>query len=134
MKKDIERYIAEAVDAARKKLVDNARVVGGVKVVSAVLPIKAAAVKDLVFRIRQDIPQNLLCVIGSVDDGKPMLSVMLSDDMVSEHKLNAGQMGREAARLINGGGGGQPHFATAGGKNADMLSAAVDKVIELAAL
>ena len=133
MKKDIERYIAEAVDAARKKLVDNARVVGGVKVVSAVLPIKAAAVKDLVFRIRQDIPQNLLCVIGSVDDGKPMLSVMLSDDMVSEHKLNAGQMVREAARLINGGGGGQPHFATAGGKNADMLSAAVDKVIELAA-
>ena len=134
MKKDIERYIAEAVDAARKKLVDNARVVGGVKVVSAVLPIKAAAVKDLVFRIRQDIPQNLMCVIGSVDDGKPMLSVMLSDDMVSEHKLNAGQMVREAARLINGGGGGQPHFATAGGKNADMLSAAVDKVIELAAL
>ena len=122
------------MDAARKKLVDNARVVGGVKVVSAVLPIKAAAVKDLVFRIRQDIPQNLLCVIGSVDDGKPMLSVMLSDDMVSEHKLNAGQMVREAARLINGGGGGQPHFATAGGKNADMLSAAVDKVIELAAL
>ena len=107
---------------------------GGVKVVSAVLPMKAAAVKDLVFRIRQDIPQNLLCVIGSVDDGKPMLSVMLSDDMVSEHKLNAGQMVREAARLINGGGGGQPHFATAGGKNADMLSAAVDKVIELAAL
>jgi len=134
MKKDIERYIAEAVDATRKKLVDNARVVGGVKVVSAVLPMKAAAVKDLVFRIRQDIPQNLLCVIGSVDDGKPMLSVMLSDDMVSEHKLNAGQMVREAARLINGGGGGQPHFATAGGKNADMLSAAVDKVIELAAL
>ena len=134
MKKDIERYIAEAVDATRKKLVDNARVVGGVNVVSAVLPMKAAAVKDLVFRIRQDIPQNLLCVIGSVDDGKPMLSVMLSDDMVSEHKLNAGQMVREAARLINGGGGGQPHFATAGGKNADMLSAAVDKVIELAAL
>ena len=134
MKIDIERYIAEAVDATRKKLVDNARVVGGVKVVSAVLPMKAAAVKDLVFRIRQDIPQNLLCVIGSVDDGKPMLSVMLSDDMVSEHKLNAGQMVREAARLINGGGGGQAHFATAGGKNADMLSAAVDKVIELAAL
>lgn len=134
MKKDIERYIAEVVETAKKKLIDSARIIGGVKVVSAVLPMKAGAVKDLVFKIRQDIPQNLLCVIGSVDEGKPMLSVMLSDDMVSEHKLNAGQMVREAARLINGGGGGQPHFATAGGKNADMLSAAVDKVIELAAL
>ena len=134
MKKDIERYIAVAVETAKKKLIDSARIIGGVKVVSAVLPMKAGAVKDLVFKIRQDIPQNLLCVIGSVDEGKPMLSVMMSDDMVSEHKLNAGQMVREAAKLINGGGGGQPHFATAGGKNADMLSAAVDKVIELAAL
>jgi alanyl-tRNA synthetase len=65
---------------------------------------------------------------------KPMLSVMLSDDMVSGHGLNAGQIVREAAKLIQGGGGGQPHYATAGGKNADGLSAAVDKVIELAKL
>ena len=62
------------------------------------------------------------------------LSIMMSDDMVSDHQLNAGQMVREAAKLIQGGGGGQPHFAQAGGKNADGLSAAVDKVIELAKL
>jgi alanyl-tRNA synthetase len=61
-----------------------------------------------------------------------MLSVMLSDDMVSEHNLNAGQLVREAAKLIQGGGGGQPHYATAGGKNLDGLSAAIDKVVELA--
>ena len=59
-----------------------------------------------------------------------MLSVMLSDDMVANHNLNAGQLVREAAKLIQGGGGGQPHYATAGGRNTDGLSAAVDKVIE----
>ena len=61
-----------------------------------------------------------------------MLTVMLSDDMVKDHQLNAGQMVREAAKLIQGGGGGQPHFATAGGKDKDGLSAAVDKLVALA--
>ena len=134
MKKDIEHFRVEAVERTKQKLLDDARDVNGVKVVRAVMPIKASDAKDLAFKIRQDVPQNLLCVIGSVDDGKPMLTVMMSEDMVKEHGLNAGQMVREAAKLINGGGGGQPHFATAGGKNADALSAAADKVIELANL
>jgi len=60
--------------------------------------------------------------------------VMMSDDLVKDHNLNAGQMVREAAKLIQGGGGGQPHYAQAGGKTADGLSAAIDKVIELANL
>jgi len=59
---------------------------------------------------------------------------MLSEDMVQDHHLNAGQMVREAAKLIQGGGGGQPHYAQAGGKNADGLSVAVDKVVDLANL
>jgi alanyl-tRNA synthetase len=59
---------------------------------------------------------------------------MMSDDMVSDHGLNAGQLVREAAKLIQGGGGGQPHFAQAGGKNVDGLSAAIDKVLELCQL
>ena len=59
---------------------------------------------------------------------------MLSDDMVKDHGLNAGQLVREAAKLMQGGGGGQPHFASAGGKDPDGLSAAIDKVIELANL
>ena len=59
---------------------------------------------------------------------------MLSDDMVKDHSLNAGTIIREAAKLIQGGGGGQPHYAQAGGKNLDGISAAVDKVIELANL
>ena len=55
-------------------------------------------------------------------------------DLVKNHNMNAGQLVREAAKLIQGGGGGQPHFASAGGKNPDGISAAVDKVIELANL
>ncbi len=132
MKKDIEHFQAQAVERTKDSLLQKARNVNGITVITAVLPMEAAAAKDLVFKIRQDVPENLLCAIGTVGGGKPMLSVMLSDDMVKDHGLNAGQMVREAAKLIQGGGGGQPHYATAGGKNADGLSAAVDKVVELA--
>ena len=134
MKKNIEQFQAQAVERAKDSLIEKARTINGTTVITSVLPISAQSAKDLVFKIRQAVGSNLLCVIGSVDSGKPMLSVMLSDDMVADHGLNAGQMVREAAKLIQGGGGGQPHYATAGGKNADGLSAAVDKVVELAKL
>ena len=134
MKKRIEQYQAEAVERTKDKLLAQARMVNGVKVVSAVLPMKQDMAKDLAFKVRAAGDGHLLCVIGSAYEGKPTLSVMISDDLVADHSLNAGQMVREAAKLIQGGGGGQPHFATAGGKNVDGLSAAVDKVIELANL
>ena len=134
MKKNIEQFQAQAVERAKDSLIEKARTINGTTVITSVLPISVQSAKDLVFKIRQAVGSNLLCVIGSVDSGKPMLSVMLSDDMVADHGLNAGQMVREAAKLIQGGGGGQPHYATAGGKNADGLSAAVDKVVELAKL
>ena len=129
MKKDIDQFRAQNVERAKESLLEKARTINGITVVSAILPLMPQGVKDLVFKIRQEVPENLLCVIGSVDAGKPMLSVMLSDDMVKDHDLNAGQLVREAAKLIQGGGGGQPHYATAGGKNVDGLSAAVDCVI-----
>ncbi len=134
MKKDIEAFRAQAVERMAKTLVEKAEVVNGVNVIKAVIPFEPSAAKDLVFKIREALPENLLCVIGSTANEKPMLSVMLSDDMVSNHDLNAGKMVREAARLIQGGGGGQPHYAQAGGKNIDGISTAVDKVIELANL
>ena len=134
MKKEIEGFQAQAVERYAQQLVGRAREVNGVKIVQAVIPMSPAAAKDLAFKIRASVEGSLLCVIGSHDNNKPQLSIMLSDDMVADHSLNAGQMVREAAKLIQGGGGGQPHFAQAGGKNVDGLSAAVDKVIELAAL
>jgi len=129
MKKSIEQFQAQAVERAKESLVEKARTINGVTVVSAVLPISAQSAKDLAFKVREAISENLLCVIGSVEAGKPMLTVMMSEDVVKDHNLNAGQLVREAAKLIQGGGGGQPHFATAGGKNPDGLSAAVDAII-----
>ncbi|MBQ7512249.1 MAG: alanine--tRNA ligase, partial [Prevotella sp.] len=134
MKKEIEQFQAQAVERTKQQLIEKARTVNGVTVITAVLPLEGGAAKDLVFKIREAIPEHLVCVVGTKYQDKPLLSVMLSDDMVKEHNLNAGQMVREAAKLIQGGGGGQPHFASAGGKNTDGLSAAVDKVIELANL
>ena len=131
MKKDIEAFKAQAVERAKERLLKEAREVNGVKVITAILPTDAQTAKDLVFKIRQAVSSNLLCVVGTTE-GKPTLSVMLSDDMVKDHGLNAGQLVREAAKLIQGGGGGQPHYATAGGKNADGLTAAIDKVLAMA--
>ena len=134
MRKSIEQFQAERVERVKEKLISQARIVNGVKVIAATLIMKQDAAKDLVFKIRAAEPERMLCVIGSTFDGRPTLSVMISEDLVKEHNLNAGQMVREAAKLIKGGGGGQPHFATAGGKDIDGLSAAVDKVVELANL
>ena len=132
LKKQIEGFKAEANERLKKQLIDKQELRNGIHIVRAVLPLDAASAKDLVFKIRQEIPESLVCVLGTVAEGKPMLNVMLSDDMVKDHGLNAGQLVREAAKLIKGGGGGQPHFASAGGKDKDDLSAAVDQVIALA--
>jgi alanyl-tRNA synthetase len=69
-------------------------------------------------------------VLGSITDNKPMLAVMLGDDIVARG-IDAGAVVREAAKVMNGGGGGQKFFATAGGKNPDALQAAIDKAVEI---
>ena len=134
LKKQVEQFQTEAIERTKEKLLSKGREVNGVKVFTTVLPIRPDAAKDLVFKIRAAEPSNSICVVGSVFEDKPMLNVCIAEDLVKEHGLNAGQLVREAAKLIQGGGGGQPHFASAGGKNADAISAAVDKVIELANL
>lgn len=131
LKKQVEGFRQQTVDRTAKTLAEHAQDVNGVKVVKAVLPVDPASAKDIVFKVREQIPENLVCVLGSHHDNHPLLSVMFSDDMVKSHGLNAGKIIHEAAKLIQGGGGGQPHYAQAGGKNADGLSAAVDKIIEL---
>ena len=134
LKKQVEGFRQQTVDRTAKTLAERAQEVNGVKVVKAVLPVDPASAKDIVFKVRELIPENLVCVLGSRHDDRPLLSVMFSDDMVKDHNLNAGKLIREAAKLIQGGGGGQPHYAQAGGKNVDGLSAAVDMVLKLAAL
>ena len=131
MKREVEKFRAQAVDRAAKTLAERVEMVDGVHVIKAVLPVDPASAKDIVFKVRQSLPEKLVCILGSVYEDRPQLSIMLSDDMVKEHGLNAGKIIREAAKLIKGGGGGQPHYAQAGGKDADGVSAAVDKVMEL---
>ncbi len=134
MKKEIEGFQAQTVERFAKNLVEKARNQNGVTVIARTLMMQPAVAKDLAFKIRASVEGPLLCVLGTIHQDKPQLTIMMSDDLVSDHGLNAGQMVREAAKLIQGGGGGQPHFAQAGGKNADGLSTAVDKVLELANL
>ena len=134
IKKELESFRAQAVSRAAKNMVEHAETVNGVHVVKTVLPIDPASAKDIVFKVREALPEKLVCVLGSVYENRPLLSIMLSDDMVKDYDLNAGKIIREAAKLIQGGGGGQPHYAQAGGKNADGIRSAVDKVIELISL
>lgn len=136
LKHEVEGFVRERIDNLRERMVAAAVEKGGVRLVKYVVPMPIApeSVKDLAFQIAAQLPENMLCVIGSTVGGKPLLTVMLSKDLVESRKLHAGNMVREAAKLIQGGGGGAPHFATAGGKNADGLEAAVEKVVELAGL
>ena len=134
LKKQVDAYVKERLATLRDKLVNSATEQAGVRLVQTVIPTSVApdAVKDLAFQISNILPENTLVVLGSTHEGKPLLTVMISKDLVAGRQLNAGTLVREAAKLIKGGGGGAPHFATAGGKDAAELEAAVKKVVELA--
>ncbi len=127
----VEEFKAQKAKQLKDSLVERASDVNGMKVVSGVLPIDPQYAKDMAFQLRAQFSEKLLVAIACETNGKPTLTVALSDDLVKEG-LNAGQLVREAAKLMQGGGGGQPHFATAGGKNPEGMAAAVEKVIDLA--
>ncbi|MBQ7157604.1 MAG: alanine--tRNA ligase, partial [Bacteroidaceae bacterium] len=133
LQEQVDQFKAAKAQETKKELVANAKDINGVKVVAGVAPVDAQNAKDIAFQLRAQFPENLLVVIGSAAEAKPTLTVAFSDDLVKAGK-NAGKIIRDAAKLIQGGGGGQAHFATAGGKNVDGLKAAVDKVVELAEL
>ena len=126
----VAEFTAQKAQEFKRSLIEQAQTINGVKVIKGVLPIDAQSAKDMAFQLRTQFPEQLLVAIACAPGGKPLLTVAVSDDLVKEGK-NAGQLVREAAKLMQGGGGGQPHFATAGGKNPDGMKAAVDKVIEL---
>ena len=133
LKKQVEDFMKEKEAALKERLLKNIQEIHGIKVVKFCAPLPAEVVKNIAFQLRGEITENLFFVAGNIDNGKPMLTVMLSDNLVASG-LKAGNLVKEAAKLIQGGGGGQPHFATAGGKNTDGLPAAVEKVLELAGI
>ncbi len=133
LQSQVDEFKAQKAQELKKILIEKAHEVNGVKVIAGVLPMEPQHVKDIAFQLRAQFPEQLLVAIGSEANGKPTLTVSISDDLVKEGK-NAGLYVREAGKLIKGGGGGQPHFATAGGKDPEGLKAAVDKIVELAQL
>ena len=129
LKKQIEDSMREKAMQLKQSMKEKAVEKNGITVMTAVVPMSAEYVKDIAFQLIAEV-DNALVVIGSLNEGKPMLTAAASDSLVQQG-VNVGKSIREAAQLIQGGGGGQPHFATAGGKNPEGLISAVEKLVEL---
>jgi len=129
LKKQLEDVMHERAADLKKDMLSKQKNINGFAVLRAITPLNAEYVKDIAFQLRAEV-ENSIVVIGSVAGGKPLLTAAASDSAVAAG-VNIGKNIREAAQLIQGGGGGQPHFATAGGKNLEGIHAAVEKLIEL---
>lgn len=127
----MEKQMAEAGKeksvSAVKDLLGSAEMVGGVRFVAAAPDLQPSDLKDIAFKIRET-EKNLMMVLTSSSDGKAGIAVFVSPDLVASKNLNAVTIIKEVSKLIQGGGGGQDFFATAGGKNSAGLPEAVEKV------
>lgn len=129
MKKKMEEYIKEKTVLLKESVIKQKQILNGVTIFSLRGHFPADIAKDIAFQLRGEFPTNSVFVGATEMDNKPMLTLMLSDDLVA-NGLNASQIIRDAAKNIQGGGGGQPHFATAGGKNLDGLAKALDEIMD----
>ena len=129
LKKQVEDVMRERAADLKKQMLAEQKEINGLKVLKAITPLGAEFVKDIAFQLRAEV-ENSIVVIGSMAGGKPLLTAAASDSAVAAG-VNVGKNIREAAQQMQGGGGGQPHFATAGGKNPDGLHSAVEKLVEL---
>ncbi len=129
MRQKIEAFTKERTEQLKNAIIQRKENVHGVDVFKIDgLMVSPDMVKDIAFQLRGEFPKNMAFVAATVFNQKPGLTVMLSDDLVAKG-LHAGNLVREAAKSIQGGGGGQPHFATAGGKNADGLKMALQEIL-----
>ena len=130
LRKQAEEYVKEKMVAMKDRLIKTAENVDGLKLIRFVGPMPADVVKGIAFMLRNEVPEHLAFVAATKENEKPLLTVMFSNDVVADGK-NASAIVREAAKLIQGGGGGQPYFAQAGGKNVEHLSDALEKMVSL---
>ena len=131
LRRQAEEYFQERVNNLVKQVLDKAVEVNGVKVVSMVGVRVPEVVKNVAFGVRTASAQRTVFVAATVDmAGKPLLTAMVTEDLVKEG-FNASNVVREAAKLIKGGGGGQPGFAQAGGKDKEGIAHAAQKMREL---
>jgi alanyl-tRNA synthetase len=127
VQKELDVVMREKSGALKEIWLKNMKSINGVQLITEKTTMDAANIKDLAFQLRQN-HENLVMVVASDYENKPMLSVMITDDLVKSRNLDAGKLVRELAREIDGGGGGQPFFATAGGKKIDGLEKALARV------
>jgi alanyl-tRNA synthetase len=132
LRKTVEQFRREKNQSEKQRIRSAVKDVNGVGVLIARVQIDGAdAAKDIAFQLKSEIP-NLFCVLGWSNEDKPGLAVMISDELVATKGWDASAMVRELAREIQGGGGGQKFFATAGGKDASGLDRALEKAVGLA--
>ena len=131
LKKQVEQFAQERVGAVANELAGKTQDINGVKVITYKADISTDVVRGIASQLRgRFADEKFLLVIGAVADGKPSLTIALSQPLI-DTGLNATNMVREAAKEIDGNGGGQPFMATAGGKNAGGLDKAIAKVLEM---
>lgn len=129
--KQVGEYIREQIAEKKRQLLEKRVEVGGVRLFLVEREVPAEIVKDIAFQIAGELHEPFVFIAACVEpsSSKPSLTLMISKDLVESRGWNASQLLRAAAKHIQGGGGGQPHFATAGGKNADGLNAAVEELL-----
>ena len=129
LQKEIDQLHKEQIDSLVEKIIAERKGDETPFVIARQVPYGSNMIKDLAYALRAKV-SDIVLVLGAVNDGKPTLAIMLGDDIVAK-SVDAGATVREAAKLMQGGGGGQKFFATAGGKNPDGLQAAIDKAVEI---
>lgn len=131
LQKQLEAYELKQLGNLKETLAQKAQQLNGINLITERVDLSSADyLKKLAFDMRQ-VVENLVLILAAEIDGKPQIAVMLSDNLVQEKNLNASQLVRELAKEIKGGGGGQPFYATAGGKDVSGLNAVPAKAVEL---
>jgi len=130
LKKQIDGFNAQKADGLKDELINQIEKIGDINFLAKKVELDAGGVRDLAFKLNKEI-DNMFLVLGSAKDGKAGITIMISENLVKEKGLNAGTIIREVAKEIQGGGGGQPHFATAGGKNPNGIEKALAKAREI---
>lgn len=125
LEKKLLRLIAEKTERLKVELLNSVVEINGVNFSSAIVDLNPAAMKDLSFECQKEMP-NLMLVLGAENNGKATVSVSISDQLTGTKNLNAGSIIKHISKDINGGGGGQATFATAGGKNPQGIQIALD--------
>lgn len=128
--KQLEVLNRERAKGVKTELLNKVSEVNGVQFIAEQVDLDADSIKDIAFQLKQQL-ENTFLILGAESDGKALLTVMITEDLVNDRSLNAGQVIRDLAKEIQGGGGGQPFLATAGGKNPKGIPAALAKAKEL---